>query len=548
MKAAAILVVLVAIAFRFLWLDTVPGLNGDEAWLGWKASRAVTGQSLDWVTNTGNFTNPFFLLPLVGLHWLFDPSAWVVRVTAAVSGVVTLFVNFVLCRWLVGRLAAGASSLLLAVVPMGIAYSRFGWEPCQVPLFSVFIVYSSLALSDSRRPMLLWMLMCGLAVGCGFLVHPTMAFLAILPVVAFAARWVAPEKSMGRVGLLSLVAVAVSVLLGGAMYLKAPPWIQPEIAGRFADGSWLSELPRFVVAWLRNFNGINTYGFLPGSWPGAADLLKSGEPWPVFGLDMAVGLFFLMALGVLVWGATRQSSRDGGDEEAAQRRILLVLFVGTLSATLLFGVMNGPVKVAVWFDRYGLWGLVPGCLILGVGFAKGVGFLPRWRGVACWLGLLWCVGMLSLFGVKYLGCFLREGGHGGMDSRVAFPQIKERAAEEIIRWNAGQADGRKVFISADWFVYWPVVYFLGELEGGSDWEFVYAGAEAPEKLRGENRFRERFEGCDVVIAESEGSDAWEQWRKIWPERSWDRQAVVLPDIVNRANLRVDFPNGDRGSE
>jgi len=77
---------------------------------------------------------------------------------------------------------------------------------------------------------------------------------------------------------------------------------------------------------------------------------------------------------------------------------------------------------------------------------------------------------------------------------------------------------------------------------------VYAGAEAPEKLRGENRFRERFAGCDVLVAETEGSDAWEEWKKIWPEREWGRNAVGFTDVAGRPNLRIDFPSGDRGFE
>ena len=63
--ALVIAILIVAIFFRFLWLETIPGLNGDEAWLGWKAARAANRMPLDWRTNSGNFTNPFFLLPLV---------------------------------------------------------------------------------------------------------------------------------------------------------------------------------------------------------------------------------------------------------------------------------------------------------------------------------------------------------------------------------------------------------------------------------------------------------------------------------------------------
>jgi hypothetical protein len=74
---------------------------------------------------------------------------------------------------------------------------------------------------------------------------------------------------------------------------------------------------------------------------------------------------------------------------------------------------------------------------------------------------------------------------------------------------------------------------------------IYAGAEAPEQLRGMNRFRERFAGREVLVAEFDGADAWEKWREVFPDRSWDKNTLLLRDIAGRPNLRLDFPvSGD----
>ena len=70
---------------------------------------------------------------------------------------------------------------------------------------------------------------------------------------------------------------------------------------------------------------------------------------------------------------------------------------------------------------------------------------------------------------------------------------------------------------------------------------VYAGAEAPEQLRGRNTFRERFAGREVVVAEFVGADAWEKWREVFPDRPWESELLVLKDIAGRPNLRLDFP-------
>lgn len=537
---AVLFVLLVAVAFRFVWLDTVPGLNGDEAWLGWKSYLAAHGVDLDWRTNSGNFTNPFFLLPLVWLHHVFEPSAWVLRVTAAISGVLTLLVNFGMCRWIFGTRVAVASTVLLAVVPMSIAYSRFGWEPSQIPLLAVVVVYSACALCDWNRSFVGWMMVAAAGLFAGFLVHPTIAYLAVLPVLGVIARWLRPEEGGWRAGEFFLAGAIVSAGLGVAMYLKAPPWIQPEIAERFTGGAWIADMPRFLVAWVRNFNGINTFGFLPGSWPGAAEVLNAGKPWPVFPLDVLAGLAFLVAMGCVALGAFRG---DASQEMKAPgiRRMHAVLLVGAVSATLLFGAMNGAAKVAVWFDRYGLWALVPGCLILALGYAWVVRRLPGAEVLFTAICLLGCAGLLALFGSKYFLHFWQTSGDGGMDSRVGVQQIKATAAKRIADWSAEKAFPEPpVLISSNWFAFWPTVYFMQGKTTNQEWEMVYAGPESGEPLGGENRYSEKYQGRPIVIVEFEGSDAWDKWREIWPRKHWGTRSVRLNDMAGRPNLRIEF--------
>lgn len=531
----------VAVVFRFLWLETIPGLNGDEAWLGWKAARAANGVPLDWRTNSGNFTNPFFLLPLVLVHHLFEPSAWVVRCVAAVSGLLALLANFFMCRRVFDIRVAWASTLLLAVMPMAIAYSRFGWEPSQIPLFSVFIIYSAIALADPRRTVIPWIMVAGVSVFCGFLVHPTMAYLGLFPVFGFVSRWVRPEESPWRFTALIMIGGLSALLLGVAMYLKAPAWIQPEITGRFEGWAWLRDMPGFLVAWLRNFNGINIFEYLPGSWPGAEKILNLESEWPVFKLDIAVWLAFLMAMVLMIQGV--KYARFNGKFDHGLARKVLVLLAGFLLATLLFGVMNGTAKVAVWFDRYGLWALVPGCLILALGFTMAVRLVPNLAFVFEVAGLLSCAVLLGLYWYFYFAFFLETGGEAPWrGTRVAERQEAKSASEALKNWRTSiKESGKPVLMSADWFAYWPLAYYMQRGNAADGWEMVYAGAEALEQLRGVNSFRERFGKRDVVVVEFDGVDTWGKWKEVFPERYWDGNALVLRDIAGRPNLRLDFP-------
>lgn len=535
---------IVAIIFRFLWLETIPGLNGDEAWLGWKAARAVNGVPLDWRTNSGNFTNPFFLLPLVWVHQFFEPSAWVVRSVAAISGVLALMVNYFFCRRVLDRRVAIATTVLLAVIPTAIAYSRFGWEPSQILLFAVFILYSALALSDSNRALLLWILISGFSVISGFLVHPTMAFLGLFPVVGFAARWLQPETSLLRTAWLLFLGIVSAAGLGWAMYLKAPLWIQTEIAARFVGWAWLQDMPGFIVSWFRNFNGINMYAHLPGSWPGAEKVLNPFDDWPVFVVDIFAWLAFSGASAFLLLGIVR--GWNSGEFDRMHARKLIVLLSAFLIASLLFGVMNGTAKTAVWFDRYGLWAVVPGCWVLCAAFTELLTRLPNASRAICSVGLLVCVVLLGMFWHYYFAFFLKTGGEAPwLGTRVGERQGALVASETIRVWENGQAQPNKpVLISSDWFAFWPIVYYMQLESGAEGWEMIYAGAEAPEQLRGRNTFKERFAGREVVVAEFDGADSWAKWKEVFSDRPWKSEALLLKDIAGRPNLRLDFPVAD----
>ena len=77
--AAIFALLALAIFFRLWKLGTIPGVNGDEAWLGWKAFEFARSGKLDWATNSGNLTSPFYILPLAALHKIFSQSVELLR-------------------------------------------------------------------------------------------------------------------------------------------------------------------------------------------------------------------------------------------------------------------------------------------------------------------------------------------------------------------------------------------------------------------------------------------------------------------------------------
>ena len=127
-------------------LGNVPGVNGDEAWYGVRAWWLLHGGPYGgWHTPTGNPLNPLFVGPLALLHLWLPPSIALLRSVAVAGGLAALAINWLLCRWVFDRRTAAISTLLLAVLPINIAYSRFAWDASQSLAATLPVVYLALA-------------------------------------------------------------------------------------------------------------------------------------------------------------------------------------------------------------------------------------------------------------------------------------------------------------------------------------------------------------------------------------------------------------------
>src|SRR5262245_54113061 len=91
-----------AVFFRFRALDHLPGINGDEAYLGTKSWLTLHGVSMPLRTNSGMIPDPISL----GLSWLVhlfvDPSPWALRLPVAIVGVLTIVAAYFIVRRLWG--------------------------------------------------------------------------------------------------------------------------------------------------------------------------------------------------------------------------------------------------------------------------------------------------------------------------------------------------------------------------------------------------------------------------------------------------------------
>ncbi len=253
----------VAVLLRFWHLGNIAGVNGDEAWSGVQALRLIGGEDIAWRTPTGNPVNWFMLGPLAALHIYFAPSVWLLRLPALVSGLAVPVVNYWLCRRTFDQRTAVISSLILALLPINIAYSRFAWDASQSVLFTLPVLYLPLlkvAQQGGRAKLSGWGIVACLA---AIMVHPTNLFAAVLLVtpllylrrndIAGDVRRAVLSAKRGTLGLL-----LVTLALAGLLTWRVFPHVLARMHGP-------SELLPTATGYLQLFSGTTIFQFVSGA-------------------------------------------------------------------------------------------------------------------------------------------------------------------------------------------------------------------------------------------------------------------------------------------
>jgi hypothetical protein len=442
---------LVAVWFRCRALGNIPGINGDEAWYGVKALLLLGGDELCLQTPTGNPINPFFFGPMVALHALFHPSAAVLRAVAVGSGLVALALNWWLCRRTFDRRIAAISTLVLAVLPINIAYSRFAWDASQTLAFTLPIWYLCLAavrFPQRRGQLILAAVVVQLA---AVIVHPTNIFAGAAIAVALIAplRWHDLRK-VGRRTLSSrpaLVGLALATLAAVALVVHWANTPMPgQIAARVGNFKQLTHSHMSTPFWIHYpqlITGGTIYGYVAGScswlrWP-------STDGVGGWGLDVALFWAAVAAAVVLLW----QSWKHHGRNEDR------VLIFGWALGLLGFLVVAGPPALLPGYERYAMCLIAPTVLLLSRG---AVLWWEQSSRKAQW-GLLavslagWF--LLADYQVHYFESIHRTGGLAHRTFRTADVEPKQAALATILKQ---RRNGTTWIVTSEHWNYWPLRY------------------------------------------------------------------------------------------
>ncbi len=268
----------VAVFFRLWGLDHLPGVNGDEAWYGVKCLELLQGKSTSWLTPTNNVLNPLYFGPTLALHSVAGPSLALLRVTAVLSGLAALALNFCLCRRVFDFRTAVLSTAILAVLPTNIAYSRFGWDPSQTLLVTVLVMYIGLQVMRTQRPRP-WLLAGAVAYGIAMLVHPANIFLGpLLAIPGLVQAKDQARRAFDPRGPIRCWAPTYAIALAASVFVVVfgSHWIQ-RVGERFLQPA---DAIAFSEHFVRLFSGVTVYDFLSGAYAPGYET-ASGEPWRV---------------------------------------------------------------------------------------------------------------------------------------------------------------------------------------------------------------------------------------------------------------------------
>lgn len=241
-----------SVFFRIWHLENLPGINGDEARYGVQVMGMLSGQEYTLFHGFGRPINPFYSGILLVLHLFFSPRFVLLRIPALISGLLFLLVAFFLLKKIFKPFTASLCLVLFATLPVNIAYSRFGWEPAQIPLFILITLY--FGWKKSWRVCFFFFL-------CSVFVHPTCLFLfPVLLGMAFFPE-VVEKRKISPVKILLPSGVVICL---GAVFVYFMPVVQSTFkvslfARRLLD---LHQWMGYLVYLGRLFSGETLYEYM----------------------------------------------------------------------------------------------------------------------------------------------------------------------------------------------------------------------------------------------------------------------------------------------
>jgi len=430
------LCIAVAIYFRIVHLGYIPGINGDEAYIGTKVVMFLQGNDISlWTGERRLPPDPISFILSMAVHSIMDISFVALRLPSVISSVLTIIISFVLFRRLWGYKTSLLITAFIAVLPVHIAYARFFWEPSQTPLLAVLCIYFSFQHRISG------IVICAIY---ALLIHPTNIYL--LPVMAAAysvdlrnrIRLYLTNHSkpalITKAGISLLVLVLIAVMCFGIVHympndhplkialVRVLPLFYQQVENSDRILSFGQHYAEFM-------SGLATYSYIVG-------FLPSWYRW-------ASILFFSMFWIPVLISVYHSRNQD-----------LMMLAIGCLLSLLVFYLTVGSVALSPGIERYSLWMTVPHCLLLAHAYQHlKTQVSPRIFAV---MPLLVVMTLLATFHHSYLQGINNRNSLSEKSFMSGYPEPKEQAFGYITETRNPHKTVQ--IITEDWSTYWVFKY------------------------------------------------------------------------------------------
>jgi hypothetical protein len=437
----ALLVVILSFCFRVLYLDFIPGINADELWNLYTIRQNLSGTDVStWFVPSGRLISLPYCLQVWFIDKIFPSSFWTIRLIAALSGILSVVVCFVLFRKAFGSFVAACTTLLIAVMPINITFSRIGWEYSQISLFVVLIL--GFAFNEN------WFLLAVTYV-LALLLHPTFLYLSpvlFLPTILYKDKLQHLSKRL-KVFIYSSLAATLLILTSSVFILVKD--IQGTIFAK------LGALPDNLLDIRKSLYFLTLLSDL-FSVRISTRILGLNVPIEKY-LEITVLLLFCCFLLTFFVRVFRKN------EAVSVKDISFI--VGYLFIVYVFYLTNGIDATLMPYERHSLFLVVPSITAFSICLKNALSNRKHQQ-IALWGISLVCWLYLSFFYKEYIQFFKETGGQGCHPTyNTGAVELKKEAFDwirndySIAKSKSPGNDKRElVIVVNEWRLYSPLKY------------------------------------------------------------------------------------------
>ncbi|MFA5894907.1 MAG: glycosyltransferase family 39 protein [Candidatus Shapirobacteria bacterium] len=204
-KLLFLVVVIVAIFFRFYKINTLPGeIFGDMSQNLMHVDNLLKGDYRLIYGYDGREGMWFYLVALVAK--IFGNNYFSLKIAAGIIGTLTVIMLFILTRELTNFYIGLTAALLMAVSKWNVVFSRIGFRVVLVPLFVSAVIYTYVRAKKTKN--WFWYVMTGGLMGLGMYTYPAFKLMIAAMILIMTTDYLLHRNTLKR-SLLALLTLVI---------------------------------------------------------------------------------------------------------------------------------------------------------------------------------------------------------------------------------------------------------------------------------------------------------------------------------------------------